>query len=282
MVTTYSTPDDFLRAAKPWLLREEARYNLIIGLAELMARRGDWSSDTLFATVHASRAVGAPVAGCVMRTPPHKLLVTDLPEGCEDAVTRVVGERYDSIPAVLGERRSARAVADAWVATKGGRVTPGMKQGIYSLRRVRFPEGVEGARRVGGADDFDRACAWSEAFAAEVGILYPPAPETVRNWLDEGALHLWVDPEGEVSTMAVAHGATDCGARIGYVYTPPERRRRGYASALVASLSQHVLDVGKEFCVLYTDMSNPTSNAIYGAVGYELIEVVQDFDVSRE
>ncbi|MEO2005035.1 MAG: GNAT family N-acetyltransferase [Candidatus Poribacteria bacterium] len=48
----------------------------------------------------------------------------------------------------------------------------------------------------------------------------------------------------------------------------PELRGRGYASALVAKLSQHMLDSGFSFCVLYTDLANPRSNAIYEKIGY--------------
>lgn len=53
------------------------------------------------------------------------------------------------------------------------------------------------------------------------------------------------------------------------IYQPPERRRRGYASALVAALSQHQLDAGRRFCFLFTNLSKPTSNHIYQAIGYE-------------
>lgn len=57
-------------------------------------------------------------------------------------------------------------------------------------------------------------------------------------------------------------------AAVNLVYTPPELRRRGYASACVAALSQLLLDAGWKFCCLFTDMSNPTSNHIYQQIGY--------------
>jgi predicted GNAT family acetyltransferase len=59
--------------------------------------------------------------------------------------------------------------------------------------------------------------------------------------------------------------------RVGPVYTPPALRRRGYASALVAAVSQGALDAGAKQCSLYTDQANPTSNKIYAAVGYRPI-----------
>ena len=44
---------------------------------------------------------------------------------------------------------------------------------------------------------------------------------------------------------------------------------------MVAALSQKELDGGARFCVLYTDLRNPTSNGIYPRVGYRpLCDVV--------
>ena len=63
-------------------------------------------------------------------------------------------------------------------------------------------------------------------------------------------------------------GETPSGIRIGPVYTPPPDRGQGYASALVAAVSQAQLDAGRRFCFLYTDLANPTSNRIYQAIGY--------------
>ena len=63
----------------------------------------------------------------------------------------------------------------------------------------------------------------------------------------------------------------DGGARIGPVYTPPEHRGNGYATNLVAAQTAWLLDRGAGPCFLYTDLANPTSNAIYGRIGYERI-----------
>jgi predicted GNAT family acetyltransferase len=53
------------------------------------------------------------------------------------------------------------------------------------------------------------------------------------------------------------------------VYTPPELRGRGYASAVVAALTKRELDAGARCCSLFTDLANPTSNHVYTALGYE-------------
>jgi predicted GNAT family acetyltransferase len=82
-----------------------------------------------------------------------------------------------------------------------------------------------------------------------------------------GGFALWED--GEPVSMAGWGSPTPNGMRIGPVYTPPERRGRGYGSAATAAASAEQLAAGRTFCFLYTDLSNPTSNKIYMDIGYE-------------
>jgi predicted GNAT family acetyltransferase len=57
-------------------------------------------------------------------------------------------------------------------------------------------------------------------------------------------------------------------ARVGPVYTPPAHRRRGHGSAVTAAATTAAIAGGAEDVVLYTDLANATSNAIYQAIGY--------------
>ena len=52
------------------------------------------------------------------------------------------------------------------------------------------------------------------------------------------------------------------------MYTLPERRGSGYATALVAELAQELLARGKRSLFLTTDIANPVSNAIYARIGF--------------
>ena len=79
---------------------------------------------------------------------------------------------------------------------------------------------------------------------------------------------LWEDGDEPVS-IAGWGGRTPNGIRIGPVYTPPDRRSRGYGSAVTAAVSASQLAGGRQFCFLYTDLANPTSNRIYMDIGYE-------------
>ena len=110
----------------------------------------------------------------------------------------------------------------------------------------------------------------TEIFGAE-----EPGEDTLSRTVDhrlsqpDWGMLLWED-DGPVS-LAGYGGETPHGIRVGPVYTPPEHRGRGYATALVAALSAARLAEGRRFCFLHTDLANPTSNAIYERIGYERV-----------
>jgi predicted GNAT family acetyltransferase len=56
-------------------------------------------------------------------------------------------------------------------------------------------------------------------------------------------------------------------ARVAPVYTPAALRGRGYAAAVTAEISRRALEEGLAV-VLFTDVANPTSNALYQRLGY--------------
>jgi predicted GNAT family acetyltransferase len=109
----------------------------------------------------------------------------------------------------------------------------------------------------------------------------PPADLAARvGWWIQGVgrtMYLW-DVGDRVTSMVGVGSRTPHGARVGPVYTPPQERGRGYASALTAATSQAELDAGSQFCFLFTDLANPTSNHIYQVIGYQ---PVSDFDMYR-
>jgi len=57
-------------------------------------------------------------------------------------------------------------------------------------------------------------------------------------------------------------------SRIGPIYTTPEHRRRGFGAAVTAAASRWALDAGAERVLLFTDLANPTTNALYPRIGY--------------
>ena len=94
--------------------------------------------------------------------------------------------------------------------------------------------------------------------------------------LRDGRMFVWSD--GRETVSMVGTGPPVAGVvRLGPVYTPASRRRRGYATALVADVSQRALAAGAAKCMLYTDLANATSNTIYQTVGYRRASDAQEY-----
>lgn len=85
---------------------------------------------------------------------------------------------------------------------------------------------------------------------------------------------------GEIVAMSSIAHRTARHARINNVYTPPAHRKKGYASMLVADLSQRILSEGL-IPVLYTDLKNETSNKIYQEIGYRPCGKVNQYEIRK-
>ena len=103
------------------------------------------------------------------------------------------------------------------------------------------------------------------------------ARELAERRINSGDLFIWED-EGRPVSMAAKNRPSSHGITVSLVYTPRDLRNRGYASACVAALSQQLLDAGWEFCTLYTDLANPTSNSIYQRIGYQPVCDSNEYD----
>ena len=285
VIVRHSGPRAFFDRAEPWLLRREAENNLALGLASSLAGARpppDPASPLYFATVERD----GEVAGCAFRTPPYKLGLTRLPLDAIPLLARSVAEVYEALPAVLGPDAVACAFGDAWGRLRGVGVTRGARQRIHVLERVVPPSRMApGEMRRAGPADVPLVTRWLDSFVRESGLWDPgdPTKRARRLCGVEGGnrlLALWVDEEPVSMAGFPAH--TRNGVRIGYVYTPAARRRRGYATTLVAELSSHALDLGFSHCVLYTDLANPTSNRIYRSVGFRPLQDVMDVEFGQE
>jgi GNAT superfamily N-acetyltransferase len=201
--------------------------------------------------------------------------------GDEGAMQELAGLAFAAmpdLPSVMGRRGLVEPFCAAWSRLSGRPVTPSMQERIHRLVAVRPQPAVPGRMRRAELPDRELLVAWMQGFAADTGIIETRIPgwagTEIGLRLGRGSLFLWED--GEPVSMAGRRATGNGVARIGPVYTPPTARRRGYAGALVAQLSQRMLDEGCHTCCLFTDVRNPTSNHVYAKVGYEPIADVED------
>jgi predicted GNAT family acetyltransferase len=280
-LTQYANASDFLAAVRPPLEAQEAANNLMYGLAlRLEAHPERIQIPPFYAAVHGPGGLAA----AALMTPPHNLIVfSTRPEeerASFDQVARHLLSGGWSAPGVVGPNAPALSFAQAWSALTGQTATLGMHERIYQLRAVIPPPQPGGALRPALEGDLELAARWLHDFEAEALPMQKhsleAARETARQKIDDWDLYLWED--GEPVAMAGRVRPTPHGWCVGPVYTPPERRGRGYASALTADLSQLLLDTGKQFVSLFTNLANPVSNSIYQKIGYRPL---CDFDLYR-
>lgn len=73
------------------------------------------------------------------------------------------------------------------------------------------------------------------------------------------------DSKNILSMVGVSARAFNC-VQLGYIYTPPEHRKNGYARAAIAMLLNEELQKGTTRAVLFT--ANPTARRIYVELGF--------------
>lgn len=137
---------------------------------------------------------------------------------------------------------------------------------LFRLDALAVPAGVQGFERVATIDDRSLLVEWFTAFSVEARAFAGQPAVAVDRALGSGHPWLWA-VDGTPMSMAVRRPAIQGAARIGPVYTPPSDRGRGYGSAVTAAATRDILDEAA-VPVLFTDLANPTSNAVYRRLGY--------------
>ena len=259
-------PTRFLAEAEPLLLADEARHNLILGLAGTLRSTPDIYPDRSMWIVYD----GKTVVAAALCTPPYNAV---LARPREEAALDELVEAIDEVPGVVGAVPEVDVFSERWCSRHGGRARLVFAQGIYALTEVTDLPRAPGSPREATRDDYELLLDWFGAFTREALHEGEPGTEQherqIRSRLDaeDGGIALWED-RGRVVSLCGYGAPTPNGIRIGPVYTPPELRGRGYATTLTANVSAAQLARGRRFCFLYTDLANPTSNAIYERIGY--------------
>jgi predicted GNAT family acetyltransferase len=274
-LTRYDNARAFMADARAALEKAEAANNLIIGIANRLIEMPERFKDAPYlATVMDSDGL---TAAAVM-TPPNRLILYG-EHGMAPAPLRHVLDDLHAdgweLPGVTGRAETAGAFAALWAESTGGRSSLVMNQRVYELREVIAPQGVPGHMRLAESAEIPLVADWIHQFNidAHLPVNRAESDEHARLRVLAGEYFVW-DDNGPVS-LAGTGRHTSHGVSIGPVFTPAELRGRGYASACTAALSQRLLDQGWQFCCLFTDLSNPTSNSIYQRIGYRPI---CDFD----
>ena len=225
---------------------------------------------------------GGALVGAALQTPPFPLLCCGLPESAIGDVVAELARSRPGLNGVRGPRGKATRFAAAWCKITGVLSRVILQERLYRLEALRPPMTVEGEPRAANHDDTGTLVDWLDRFHAEAfGSAPQPAAsaQSIQAAKEAGdELLLWVLDGHPVSMAAVRSPAAGV-SRIGPVYTPIDKRGNGFGSAVAAAAAAWAREARADEVVLFADLANPVSNAIYHRIGF--LPIGQRFSTYR-
>lgn len=270
----HTDPDAFLAAAAPAVGQNPAAAAMLRSFALGVKRRPPAADERLYLATWSGDGVHA----VAVQRGEYALFVEATDAAPAAAFADDLAAEYPSLQGVAGARATCEAFARRWRERTARAMVLRAHLRHHLLTDVVEVPAVTGGMRMAMDADADWLLDAALAFVAEAGM--PDTPTQVRRnvpvVLAQRRYRIW-DDDG-IAAFAGWSDAGDGDARIGPVYTPVERRRRGYATALVAALAREIKANGRRRVFLTTDVANPTSNAIYARIGFRPLSDYYHFD----
>ena len=255
--------DEFRAIAEPLYRRDPIAHTIELTL--LAANK--FPDDSILLTVWDDGGA----CGAALQTPPYPLACNGIPVKAMETVAGELAEVRPGLTGVRGMRSSAVAFVDAWHTITGRGGTIGTEERLYRLGTLRTPDGVAGTARLATGDDHGQLVEWVELFFRETFSQRDEAAG--ERFIDTsnrvGDRFVVWDVDGTPVSMAMLRAPAAGVSRIGPVFTPKDRRGHGYGSAVTAAASELAHRTGTPDVVLFADLANPVSNAIYQRIGFE-------------
>lgn len=266
-IVTVDAPRDAMARARSLIDADPIGYSVLATVtASLLERPGRYADPRWFFIERDGELQMA-----AMSTPPQPLwLPRQVPGGPEALAQFLVDTGYE-VRGANGSRSAVLAFADHYARLTGHDMREVEGQGVFALPVApQLPWPVAGEPVVAQQEHANLVAEWTRAFVAEIGGTHTDdVLARASGRIRVGLLSLWSHEDRPVAMCWVSESHAGV-VRISGVYTPPAERGHGYASALVAAVSRQQQALGHR-CMLYTQLSNPTSNKIYQALGYRRI-----------
>lgn len=287
-VQRFNNIPKFCDYVQEYLLQHEAEHNLLLGILHSLSHYPERYLELPYLVVctacdsDATMVTNNRILAVAVRTPPYKLVVSKaLDLNALQFIAQDVQDYGEPLAGVSGLVAEVNTFLQAWQPLTGQSYRRVMEMRIHQLTQVESVAMADGQLRLATEADRPLLLEWVTAFAAEVGEVVSASPESiVDSGLKRQSIYLW--DNGVPVSWASGSQSLPKAARIGPVYTPIAHRRKGYATACVAALSQKLLDQGCDRCFLFTDLANPTSNHIYQQIGYRPVCHWHDYSFISE
>ncbi|WP_405161146.1 GNAT family N-acetyltransferase [Nocardia sp. NBC_01499] len=253
---------EFRSRTESFLLRDPLRHTVITtSIANHVEDIQTPDGSARFLSLHAD---DASVVGVGMRVPGRDMYLGELPDDSAGAVADALAEVAPESTGVEGIMADATAFAERWSDRFGVGYRPSYTTRLYRLGALRAPD-VPGKARQATESDLALCVEFAEAMRGEAGIAQSGLP-AIRNRVAAGHMWFW-ERDGRPTSFAAHQIPVHGWSRIGLVYTPPQVRGHGYASAITAHLAQVLRADGLDVC-LFADNANRTTGKIYQAIGF--------------
>lgn len=259
LVDSSADPGRVLAKAGDYLASEPVLHNLILTLLHERLERPE--PGRYWMVTDGPRAVGAGLQSPLSRP----IVLSCMSWEAISELVEAIASAGIELPGVNGEAATAARFAGQWTERCKSAACPVQGLRIYECSEVRLPAAIRGRLRRALPEDRDLLAAWMTGFYADVGEPAGDVAAIVERRLAAGRFWIWED--GGPASMAAQSEPVAGVVRVQVVYTPPEKRSRGYAGACVGQLSKLILAGGNR-CMLYTALSNPVSNSVYRRIGY--------------
>jgi predicted GNAT family acetyltransferase len=264
--------DDYFAAAAGFLRSRPVQHTIQLSVAETLRARGASAFGEVAPLFGWWGSGTGETTAALLHTPPYPVLLTRLPAHSAEPLAEALVGCGRKLAGVTAQEDDAAQFAAAWSRLTGVSSQESRRSRLFRLGRLRpSAPGPRGAARVATTADRALLESWLAAFAQETGENAGRPADAVDDRLSYRGLTLW-EADGTAVSLAGLHRPAAGTIRVSPVYTPPRQRGQGYAGAVTAAVSQAALDAGADHVVLFTDLANPTSNALYQRLGYRPVE----------
>jgi len=260
----FDSAQRFYDGIKSFLLECEDENSLLIGILSRLVEMDAYQENLFLAAV----IFKSKIVAVALHVPHRNLIITRARAGAIALLASRLKTLNIAIPGVEGPESEAHEFVKNWKEITNVGLTLQRTMRIYRLDKVILPKKVTGSMRLAQLKEMKILRSWFDAFFSEIntGDSSELTHAVLSHALEKGNLYLWYD--GKIVSMAGIARSSPNGKSVNLVYTPIEHRGCGYASNLVASLSENIIQSGMKFCTLFADLKNPTSNRIYINIGY--------------
>ena len=254
---------EFWDCTQAYLLQHQVENNLLLSILHTLLHNPErYLGKPYLAIVQTN----GEILAVAIRTPPRKLILS---KAQNMDTLRLIAEdlRQEQLPGSMGLAKEVEIFSQTWQTLTEQFYQRSVVMKIYQLKAVQRVPTARGYLRLATKSDRSFLVEWFSAFLSEINeAVSEDVEHQVDNQLKQQNTYFWVD--STPVSIASSKQVLPTIGRINLAYTPPEYRRKGYATACVTALSQKLLDQGCRYCLLIADLANPTANHIYQVIGY--------------